>query len=49
MSYQESRRSQQDPRQPTLRAQWLGQRMRELREQRGLTSEAAANYFGKDR
>jgi transcriptional regulator with XRE-family HTH domain len=45
----ESRRSPQDPRQPTLRAQWLAQRMRELRRQRGLTVEQAAKYFGKDR
>ncbi|MDW5324544.1 helix-turn-helix transcriptional regulator [Plantactinospora sp. KLBMP9567] len=38
--------SRAETRQPTLRAQWLAQRMRELRQQRGLSTEEAAKYFG---
>jgi transcriptional regulator with XRE-family HTH domain len=30
----------------TIRAQWLGQRMRELREERGLTLKYIAAYLG---
>ncbi|MGI5147536.1 helix-turn-helix domain-containing protein [Plantactinospora sp. CA-294935] len=41
--------SRGETRQPTLRAQWLAQRMRELRQRRGLSTEEAAKYFGKDR
>jgi hypothetical protein len=32
----------------TLRAQWLGQRLRELREQRGLTLKLVAEHLGRD-
>lgn len=32
----------------TLRAQLLGQQMRELRTQRGMTLQATAEYFGRD-
>ncbi|MCZ7375956.1 helix-turn-helix transcriptional regulator [Micromonospora sp. WMMD961] len=32
----------------TLRAQWLGQQMRELREQRGLTLKYVAQYLERD-
>jgi predicted transcriptional regulator len=30
----------------TIRAQWLGQRMRELRDERGLTLKYVAAYLG---
>lgn len=33
----------------TLRAQWLGQRLRELREQRGMTLELVAEHLDRDR
>lgn len=32
----------------TLRAQWLGQQMRDLRTRRGMTLQATAHYFGRD-
>jgi transcriptional regulator with XRE-family HTH domain len=32
----------------TLRAQWLGQQMRRLREQRGMTLKMAAEYLSRD-
>lgn len=32
----------------TLRAQWLGQQMRDLRTRRGMTLQATAEYFGRD-
>ncbi|MEU8008533.1 helix-turn-helix transcriptional regulator [Micromonospora parva] len=32
----------------TLRAQWLGQQMRELRERRGLTLKYVAQYLERD-
>ena len=32
----------------TIRAQWLGQQMRELRERRGLTLRDAGEYIGRD-
>ncbi|MEO3822126.1 helix-turn-helix transcriptional regulator [Plantactinospora sp. B24E8] len=33
----------------TLRAQWLGQRLRELREERGMTLETVAEHLNRDR
>jgi transcriptional regulator with XRE-family HTH domain len=32
----------------TLRAQWLGQQMRDLRTRRGMTLQETAQYFGRD-
>ncbi|HEX7745346.1 MAG TPA: helix-turn-helix transcriptional regulator [Micromonosporaceae bacterium] len=32
----------------TLRAQWLGQQLRDLRTRRGMTLQATAEYFGRD-
>jgi hypothetical protein len=32
----------------TLRAQWLGQRLRELREQRGMTLKLVSEHLGRD-
>nr|WP_244236244.1 helix-turn-helix transcriptional regulator [Micromonospora inaquosa] len=32
----------------TLRAQWLGQQMRQLREQRGITLKQAAEFLERD-
>jgi transcriptional regulator with XRE-family HTH domain len=38
--------SRRDPDEPSLRSQWLGSRMRELREDRGLTLKYVASYLG---
>ncbi|MEV0394795.1 helix-turn-helix domain-containing protein [Polymorphospora rubra] len=37
-----------EPVQRTLRAQWLGHQMRELRRQRGMTLKSTADYLGRD-
>lgn len=41
-------RKPDDSAQPTLRAQWLGHRMRQLRNESGLTLAEAAEYLGID-
>lgn len=33
---------------PSLRAQWLGQQLRQLREQRGMTLKLVATHLGRD-
>jgi transcriptional regulator with XRE-family HTH domain len=40
--------STKEPFPRTLRAQWLGQQMRDLRTRRGMTLQATAEYFGRD-
>jgi transcriptional regulator with XRE-family HTH domain len=42
-------RTNREPGPPTLRSQWLGQKLRELRLQHGLTLAEAAAYLGIDR
>ena len=42
-------RTNREPGPPTLRSQWLGQQLRELRLHQGLTLEDAAGYLGIDR
>lgn len=40
--------SYREPFPRTLRAQWLGQQMRDLRTRRGMTLQGTAQYFGRD-
>ncbi|MFI6760167.1 helix-turn-helix domain-containing protein [Micromonospora sp. NPDC050417] len=42
-------RTTRQPGPPTLRSQWLGEQLRELRLQEGMTLEHAAGYLGIDR
>jgi transcriptional regulator with XRE-family HTH domain len=43
-----NRMSFKEPFPRTLRAQWLGQQMRDLRTRRGMTLQGTAHYFGRD-
>ena len=41
-------RADRDPHQPTLRNQWLGHQMREIRKRSGRSLADAAAYLGYD-